>query len=102
MTVNRTREIVSEEVSTVEFEDLTIDQAITELETIKKAYGGDAKIELRRYSYSEDTYFGVMAQIPETDTQMNARIAKEERLVKLVEQDQRKVYEQLKTKFEDK
>ncbi len=100
--VNRQRKMVMKEqcyIGNFDYSDLeNIQKQIGEL---IKQYGKDAEIRMHceAYSDSDKEYMYLFKSVPETDEEMNNRIAKEEQAEKMVEERNRSEYERLKKIF---
>jgi len=77
--VNRERQKVSVESTSVSIEYSSVDSAIETLQFYKKTYGGNAYIKPVQYDYSEGSYLGIFIEVDETDKQMEYRIKNEEK-----------------------
>lgn len=99
MSVNRERKMVEDEYTSIDFEYNTLDEAIRRLQTYRQELGGDARFSIRQYEYSDNTYLALMTTRPETDAEMDKRIANEERWAAQREQQERDTFERLAKKF---
>lgn len=100
MTVNRERKMVNKEQENADFEGYTLKQVLERVQYLIETYGEDATIDEYVYPYSDGPgYSYVWKKVPETDDQMNARIAEEERYTAQHAEYERKQYEMLKAKF---
>ena len=93
MAVDRNRKLVPKEKTSIYLEHNTLDEAIALLERLRESYGGKAVI--KNVSRFGDDYLALMVETPETDQQMNRRIAEEEQREKRERED----YERLAKKF---
>ena len=99
MAVNYERKKVRREVATLDLDYSMIDSAIEELQNIRRDYGRELRIERRSYDYSDGEYWAVMGERDETDEEMRARIANEERWEAEQAERDRRDFERLKAKF---
>ena len=76
--VDRTRKIINKPATWVNIEYLTLEAAVTELQGLIKSYGHDAVIQIYTPLESGNKYLQVYANLPESDDEMNLRIASEE------------------------
>ena len=79
--VNYERKIVAKEQTYVDFDRDTLEEVLEKVNTLITEYGKDAKIQSQRdrYSDSDRETMYIFIDEPETDKEMAARIAKEER-----------------------
>ena len=99
MKVNRERKKVRREVTSINFDWDTLEQVKKEIERLIKDYGKDATILKTTDGWSDHEYYGVFVDVDESDAQMDARIAQEEKYAKLAEEQDAKEFERLKNKF---
>ena len=97
--VDRTRKIVNKPVTSVDIEWSTLESAVKTLHNLVNTYGPNAKIKSYTPQYSDTEYLYVYADEPETDSEMNLRIALEERYEREQEVRDRKEFERLAAKF---
>jgi hypothetical protein len=69
------RKVILKEVDRLDIDGLTLSAAIKELDRLSGIHGTGATIDLQNYQYDEGQYWAVFKYVPETDEQMNARIA---------------------------
>lgn len=101
MAVDRTRKIISAEAESISFEYTSIGSLLETFKRLNKEYGPEAEIQSCYYPYdnSDSKYFAVFAKRPETDKEMNKRIAQEEVWQKEQDERDRRDFERLKLKF---
>ena len=99
--VNYERKMVSKEQTSVNFEYDTLETVLAEVKRLIKDYGKDAKIQCHAapYSDSDIEYMYVYKDEPETDAEMQARIAQEEKLEALREERDAAEFKRLQAKF---
>ena len=101
MNVNRERKVVPVEVTQLYIDGDTIKDVIAHLQKMALSYGESAIISKEREPYSDNTYLGVFVDRPETDEEMNKRIAQEEVWAKRHADARRQQYEALKKEFDE-
>ena len=99
MAVNYERKKVSREVATLDLDYRSIDEAIKDLQQIRRNYGTELRIRRQSYDYSDGEYWAVMGDRDETDEEMRSRIANEERWEAEQAERDRRDFERLKAKF---
>ena len=99
MAVNYERKKVEREVATLNIDYSTVGEAIRELQTVRKSYGADARIERAHYQYEPGEYWAITAMFDETDEQMHKRIAQEEKWEAEQAVRDGRDFERLKAKF---
>jgi len=100
--VNRTRQNVDIMViGSLDLDGETIDRAITYLQELKAEHGDNCFIKDYQdiFSTSDRCYTGLCRSVPETNVQMEVRIAKEEKWEKWRVEEERRQYDELKKKF---
>lgn len=102
MAVNRNRKMLNTEQEGAYFDGLSLKQLKTRVDELIAAYGEDASVEWHTYAYDENRYLYVFKEIPETDAQMTARIAKEEEWDVNRKEYERKEYERLQKVYGEK
>jgi hypothetical protein len=99
MTVNRERQKVRQEATSIDFNWDTLAQVKKEIDRLIDFYGKDATIRKTTDGWSDREYYGVFIEVDESDAEMNARIAQEEKYAKIQEDHDAKEFERLKNKF---
>lgn len=94
------RLLVNKTVERVEFDYHTLLEAREKIDAWIKKYGSDAAIHRMEEEYSDREFFALVVQVPETDEQMRARIAKKKRFAEREKQWEMEEYKRLKMKFE--
>lgn len=107
MPVNRERKKVEQEIDTIHYEmEGSIDDAIAYLQRMKERYPNSfiSYEDVRaQYDPGPERYGMVLkAMVEETDEQYATRIAHEEKMVAWQEERDRKLYEDLKKKYDNK
>lgn len=102
MTVNRERKMVGKEMTTLSFEYCTLGDVLKQVQGYVEAYGADAYIDRHCYAYEDREYDFVMMKVPETDKEMEARIAQEEKFEKECQERDKANYERLKKIYDAK
>jgi siroheme synthase (precorrin-2 oxidase/ferrochelatase) len=99
--VNRERILRSREKETVYLDSCTLGEAVEQLKKLVQTYGEKATLDstCEQYSDSDKEYLRVFVDEPETDDEMNARIAQEERYAAMAENRDRREFERLQAKF---
>jgi hypothetical protein len=99
--VNYERILRSREKETVWLDGCTLAGAIEQLKLLVKTYGEKATLDstCEKYSDSDKEYLRVFTMEPETDDEMNARIAQEDRYAAIREDHDRREFERLQAKF---
>ena len=99
--VNRERILRSREKETVWLDGNTLGEAVEQLQKLVKTYGEKATLDstCEEYSDSDKEYLRVFTMEPETDAEMNARIAQEEKYAAMAEERDRREFERLQEKF---
>lgn len=100
MKVNRERKKVLKEQTSLYLEYQTLDDLIQTLQGYRESYGGDARVAKRSYDYDDGEYWAIMQEVPETDKEMQARIAREEQWAAIEAKREREEFERLRAKFE--
>lgn len=78
MAVNHNRKMLNTEQEGAYFDGLSLKQLKVRVDELIAAYGEDASVEWHTFAYDDDRYLYVFKEIPETDEQMEKRIALEE------------------------
>jgi hypothetical protein len=78
MAVNHNRKMLNIEQEGAYFDGLSLKQLKVRVDELIVAYGEDASVEWHTYPYDDNRHLYVFKEIPETDEQMETRIAKEE------------------------
>ena len=102
MTVNRERKMVGKEMTTLNFEYSTLGEILKEIQGHVDAYGADAYISKHCYPYEDTPYLHVMMKVPETDAEMEKRIAQEEQWDKDCQERDKANYERLQKIYGEK
>jgi uncharacterized protein with von Willebrand factor type A (vWA) domain len=97
--VDRSRKMRNTPMENAEFEGYTLQQVADRIAALIATYGPTATIEEHTYPYDDEKYKYVFKNIPETDEQMNERIANEERWFAGDEERERREFERLQAKF---
>lgn len=99
--VNRERQLRAREQTTVYLDCVTLARALAEIKDLIKTYGKDAKLEYTReqYSDSDKEYLRVFVEELETDEELAARIAYEEKWAKIAEEREAAEWVRLQKKF---
>lgn len=100
MAVNRKRKIVRTEQQSINVEG-TLKQLAEHVAYLIARYGEDASVDKESYPY-DGYYFAVFKDVPETDEQMNTRIAQEEHWEKLNQIHEKAQYERLQKIYGEK
>lgn len=88
------RKHVCKEVGALDIDGLTLSEAIKKLLQLATEHGTAARIEKENYQYEDGYYWAVYKYVPETDEQMNQRIAMIERDKRMqVEREKRQLAE---------
>ena len=88
------RKHVCKDVDKLDIDGLTLSEAIKNLQHLAAEYGSTARIEKENYQYEDGQYWAVFKYVPETDEQMNQRIAMIERDKRMqVEREKRQLAE---------
>jgi hypothetical protein len=95
MAVNRERKLVSVEQDTIDIDGRTLKQMAEHVAYLIANYGEAATVSKEQYRYDDGYYFAVLKDVPETDEQMNTRIAQEEIWEKQYQSDMKAQYERL-------
>jgi len=99
MPVNRERLLVPKQNSTLRLEYRTLEQILEEVKECIEHYGKDAYISKHSYDYEETEYYFIMTKEPETDEQMQKRIAREEAWERSSNEQDAADYKRLQEKF---
>lgn len=99
MAVNYEREKVKREVATLDIDYKTVAEAIHELQSVAERTSNSARIERCYHKYSDGEYWAVMDMVDETDKEMRARIALEEKYEAEQAAREKLEFERLKAKF---
>ena len=96
MTLNSKRKTIYSEVESIFFDHVSLGSLLETINTLADSYGKDAEIRSKFYPYDDSgaKTWAVFAKRPETNAEMDKRIAIEE---KRTEQDQE--IERLKAKI---
>lgn len=97
--VNRNRMMRETAMENADFDGYTLQQVADRIAALIAEYGPTASIGKHTYEYDEGEYLYVFKEIPETDEQMNERIANEERWFAGDEERERREFERLQAKF---
>lgn len=73
------RKMVQKEVDSLIVDYTSLGDILKSVKKMIASYGPDAVVEEKTYRYSDSKYLAVMKIVPETDEEMNTRIAAEER-----------------------
>jgi hypothetical protein len=101
MAVNRNRKMINTEQVGAYFDGLSLKQVKERVDELIADFGEDASVEWHSYAYDDNRYLYVFKEIPETDEQMAARIAKEESWDASRQEYERKEFERLKNLYGD-
>ena len=96
------RKTVLKEVAILDLDGYFLKDIIKDLTELLEIHADNAKVFQRIHQYSEDTYFALMKATPETDYEMETRIANEQFYKSRQESTNRALYERLKQEFEGK
>lgn len=100
MAVNRERKMIKVySGSNVDLKYGTLKDALKTIKSLISEYGADAEIDTHSERYDDREYLGVYITRPETDKEMAARIADEEKWEAVRTERERADYERLKAKF---
>jgi hypothetical protein len=99
MAINMNRKMIGSEVDTFDPE-CTLGTLLESIQYLIQQYGADASVDKTSYKYDGGYYYAVMKQVPETDEEMEKRIAQETEWHNQREDVERKQYEAMKVKFE--
>jgi len=97
MAVNYERKMVKSEVDTLYVNYINLELLLNHVKKLIKKHGPDAHVQMMSSDFG--AYVGVTALVPETNVQMERRIAQEDRLEKEQEEQDRKEYERLTKKY---
>jgi hypothetical protein len=97
--VNRNRMMRDTPMENADFDGYTLQQVAARIKGLIAQYGPTASIGKHTYPYDDGEYQYVFKEIPETDEQMNERIANEERWFAGDEERERREFERLQAKF---
>ena len=97
MDVNCKRKMVKAEVDTLYVNYINLELLLNHVKKLIKKHGPDAVVTMMSSDFG--AYVGVTALVPETNVQMERRIAQEDRLEKEQEEQDRKEYERLTKKY---
>ncbi len=100
MTVNRERQKIEVQVTTLDLDYLTLAQVAEQINNLITTYGADAKVSWHTERWDSSERYHVMVKQDETDEQMARRIAGEERIAAQVAERERAEFERLKAKFD--
>lgn len=94
-----TKKLVKVNKETVDFEYLTIDQAIEYLQRLKSDHSGDAEIVKDSYPYEDKEYLFLRVEEIETDHQYAVRLKNEAAHKVWQDAHDKKEFERLQKKF---
>ena len=97
MTVNCERKMVKSEVDTLYVNYINLELLLNHVKKLIKKHGPDAHVQMMSSDFG--AYVGVTALVPETNVQMERRIAQEERAEKEQDERDQKEYERLTKKY---
>ena len=99
---NLNRKLIHRSKESFDIEDCSLEEILQITETMIKQYGKDAKVMMHSIPYDNAEYLYVFKEEPETDEQMNRRIAVEISYEEAAAERDRREYERLSLKFKDK
>jgi len=97
MAVNCKRKMVKSEVDTLYVNYINLELLLNHVKKLIKKHGPDAVVNMMSSDFG--AYVGVVAMVPETNVQMERRIAQEERAEKEQDERDQKEYERLTKKY---
>jgi len=97
MDVNCKRKMVKAEVDTLYVNYINLELLLNHVKKLIKKHGPDAVVTMMSSDFG--AYVGVTALVPETNVQMERRIAQEERAEKEQDERDQKEYERLTKKY---
>ena len=97
MDVNCKRKMVKAEVDTLYVNYINLELLLNHVKKLIKKHGPDAHVQMMSSDFR--AYVGVVALVPETNVQMERRIAQEERAEKEQDERDQKEYERLTKKY---
>ena len=97
MPVNCERKMVKSEVDTLYVNYINLELLLNHVKGLIKKHGPDAVVQMMSSDFG--AYVGVTALVPETNVQMERRIAQEERAEKEQDERDQKEYERLTKKY---
>lgn len=91
------RKFVEVEVDTLDIVYLSLGEIKDVIDRLISQYGKDIKIESKTHCYSDSSYLALIKMVPETDKEMEARIAKEKYWAEQKADRERKEFDRLKS-----
>jgi hypothetical protein len=95
------RKQITEAITSVDFEYMTLERIAEQIADLTKMYGKDATIAYHYPDYSDTKYLYVFRKRPENDKEMAKRIEYEAKQTAAREESDRREFERLKAKFKD-
>lgn len=95
------KKLIAVEKSTLYINLCSVEDIITELQSLSNMHGKNLYIQERTEEYSDDKYFAVMNKELETDKQFAVRIEQEDKWQKERDEADRRAFLRLKEKFKE-
>lgn len=93
------RKNIDREVASIYLDGETLDEAISTLRQLAEAYGGSAVIRKTSMPYEDYDYLALFVSEPETDQELQARLAREATELKRHEDREAAEFKRLSAKF---
>lgn len=87
------------EVATLNLDGYTMKEAVKYLQALMAVHGEDVRISEESRQYEEGKYLALLKSVPETDAEMEVRIAQEAEWQAKRDAHERREFERLQAKF---